>query len=50
MALASQAGNDNTVVQGSMAHSNNCGDYKQQVAIVLTPEHFNHRLQIIFAS
>jgi hypothetical protein len=36
MVLASQAGYDNTVVQGSMAHSNNCDGYKEQVAIVLT--------------
>jgi hypothetical protein len=35
MVLAAQAGNNNTVVQGSTAHSNNC--YKQQVAIMLTP-------------
>jgi hypothetical protein len=34
MALASQAGNDYTAVQGSTAHSNNCGG---QVAIMLTP-------------
>jgi hypothetical protein len=36
MALAAQAGNDNTVLQGSTAHNNNCGGYKEQVAIVLT--------------
>jgi hypothetical protein len=41
MALATQAGNDNTVVQGSTAHSNNCGGYKEQGAIVLTPVRFN---------
>jgi hypothetical protein len=31
MALASQAGNDNTVVQDSMAHNNNCGGYKERL-------------------
>jgi hypothetical protein len=29
MALTAKVGNDNTVVQGSTAHSNNCGDYKE---------------------
>jgi hypothetical protein len=41
MALAAQAGNDNTVLQGSMAHSNKCGGYKEQGAIVLTPVRFS---------
>ncbi len=31
MVLAAQVDNDNTVFQGSMAHSNNCGGYKQQL-------------------
>jgi hypothetical protein len=52
MALAAQAGNDNTVVQGSTAHSNNCGGYKQQVAIeLLNPSAFiTSSKLVLFAS
>jgi hypothetical protein len=41
MALAAQAGNNNTIVQGSTIHSNNSGGYREQGIIVLNLMRFN---------